>query len=646
MCGIAGYFLLNRSRRDGVTVRDMIGTIAHRGPDDEGYAFFNTTSGSRQLASGPRSHPSVKKALQANDGTRPVLPHDVAMGHCRFSIVDLSPLGHQPMIDATTGVALSFNGEIYNYIELRLDLIKRGWQFETNSDTEVLLKSYLEWGPVAFDKMNGFWAVALYDGRRRSILLARDRLGKTPLYYCVHQGVFYWSSEIKAILASTEITDHSVKRKAVMDYLILGMRDHEGTFWDDIHDFPPASYSWIKDDLSLDTTRYWSIPQRRRTPEEMPLADVQAAITDLLTDAVRIRLRVDVPVAFELSGGLDSSSLVALHASQSSTITPAYTIKNEDPEFDEEPYARSIAEHFRDRVEYRVIHASEVDFWRGADSFVYLQEEPFHSPVLYTSHTLRRIIRNDGIKVVLSGAAGDELLAGYANEYFIPYLRHLVDTAQCTKLLRELRRNTEISISNLIKSHVTKSVKAPLTSLAVRAFGIATPLDKILKVKDRPRYEPSDSGSLFTDVMVANMSSRKMYYWLRAGNKSNMGIPIEARAPFLDYRLVDLCFCLPPEYLVRDGWHKWILRDLVKGLMPTRITWRRTKMGYPFPLKSWLAGSRATVRDMLSGVDNDFVDFGKMMLYYDYLLEVNAAMLWRMISFGLWWRRIVKGESL
>ena len=641
MCAIAGYFCGHSVCRDHAQILAMTRSIAHRGPDDEGYLLAQTASGLCFDYCGEDSDARVRAQMAPLRSSADA--HNLALAQRRFAIVDPSPAGHQPMWDRERQVCVTFNGEIYNYRELRSELAALGRRCEGNSDTEVLLAAYLEWGCAALAKFNGPLALALFDRRRGALLLARDRFGKSPLYYARHAGKLLWASEIKAIQAACPEYCFPVRAQAVDDYLVHGWRDLDGTFWEGVHDFPPASFAWVGQDLTLTAETYWRLPQPA-APLSIAADEAAASLRELLADAVRLRLRSDVPIAFELSGGMDSSALVALAANGLSDRLSTYTVKCGKGELDEEPYARLVAQRYRAQLDYHVLTPAPQDFWSDADAFFLTQEEPFHSPNLHALQLQRRAIRATGTKVVIGGAAGDEALAGYATEYLLPYLRHLLGSGQWRRFWHEARMNNEIGIASLLR----RAVQDGLSNL------IGEPAAGIhLRRALGPAYR-APSGTIargnkaqdFAGRMRDNLGRCMMNYWLRSGNKTSFAIPVEARAPFLDYRLVEFALSLPPHYLIRDGWQKWLLRKAMDEQLPQEVVWRRRKQGFPFPHSAWLLQSKNIVARLLADDTCPYVDLRQLLRRYDALALNHPLPLWRLVCLGLWWQRLVEGRSI
>ena len=623
----------------------MLDSIAHRGPDDQGLFFINVRTGAALDCATSASDPRIREALP-DASMAQNFSHHLAFAHCRYSVVDLSSAGHQPMWDGSRRACVCFNGEIYNYVELRAELEEAGCKFSTRTDTEVLLAGYLQWGTGVFARLNGQWALALYDADQRILLLSRDRLGKVPLYYAAHGGRLYWASEIKAIRAACGSDAFSLRPEAVHEYVTKGWRDRDGTFWAGIDDFPPASFARIDAGLKLDFHTYWRPARERMRASDLSADEAVRSLRTLLSDALRVRSRADVPVAFELSGGIDSSVLVALHAERAERKLTTYTIRFDDPKVDEEPFARVVAASLGDRVDYRVLRAGGEDFWRNADRFVWLEEEPFHSPNLQTNQSLRARMKAEGARVVISGAAGDEVFAGYADEYLGPYLLQLAAGLRWGRFLREVSNNTEYPPT--LHNALRLAASAINPDLAAR-FAARNGEGRLLHAcYVAPGHLSSGKSTprRFDERMLANIGFAKMNYWLRSSNKANFGIPIEPRAPFLDYRVVDFAFSLPAEYLIRDGWHKWILRQTAKHLLPGQVLWRQRKAGFPFPLGGWLLASKGVVTRNLSGATCPFVDSTALFARYEEYASRAPAALWRLVSLGLWWRRVIEGRGL
>jgi asparagine synthase (glutamine-hydrolysing) len=641
MCGISGYLLTQRPEQSAERILKMTRVIAHRGPDDEGLTLFAPQQ--QQSIDVATNH--TFRITERSFGVEVSFPHQLAFGHRRFSIVDISPDGHQPFWSRDRQVCVSFNGEIYNHIELRQQLEAKGYAFETQCDTEVLVVAYLYWGVDCFQYFNGFWAISLYDARKQAVLLARDRIGVAPLYVSKTPEGLFWSSEIKGILAGLGDSSPLINEQAIQDFVVQGRRDlFDQTFYQSIATFPAASYAWLETDGSYCPQVYWHLPTERKADAQLPLQDAKAQFRSILTDALRLRARADVPVGFTLSGGLDSSSLVAL-ATQSVESLNVYTVAFPETPCNEEPFAKSVVQRFGHQINYRVLYPQDEDFFEQADTYVALLDEPFHSPTLLTDQGTMRRMAQDGIRVCITGAAGDETLAGYGGEYFAPYLMQLLRQGQLSSFTHEFASFSEHQAPEDYLKTLYRLLPDSLRQLTKPLSQVPSHLDPFLQPSlAQKTLCPS---SEIQQRLMDNMGTWLMNYWLRSGNTSFMGVPMESRAPFLDYRFVELAFMLPLGYLIRDGWLKWIMRESLQDLLPTEVLWRKTKMGFPFPLSAWLLQSQAQVMSIFQTLDCPYLNPAQLTASnYVALAQKYPTYLWRIVSLALWWKRCVMGERL
>lgn len=640
MCGITGYFSPHRQESSSDKIVNMTQLIRHRGPDDEGYVFIDVHSNIFTNAYGEDSQDSIKSQLR--DVMSIDINHNISFGHRRYAIIDLTSGGHQPFWDKDNLICVSFNGEIYNYIELRYELEKKGYKFNTTSDTEVLINAYVEWGDNCFERFNGTWALSLYDANKHMLLLSRDRIGKNPLYYTIIDDILYWSSEIKSLLSVCGDNVFSINKQAIYDFIKYGIRDLDNsTFWNEIHTLPAASYVWIDDSLNFQEYIYWKIPTKRLQTNEITLEHAKDQLRSLLTDALKIRLRSDIAVGFALSGGMDSSSLIAIYAGILKKNAVSFTVKFPQKGSNEEPFASKVAKRYENFIDYRVIEPLFSEFWMVADNYVWLIEEPFHSPNVYIEQMLQKRLKSEGFGVMINGNGGDEILAGYEHLYYSPYLDYLFHNRKLSFIIES------VSWINKDFNAFIRTLRAVL-SLAPNVKGFI----KRFMCKEnsflqnmgcvKRRHIPNN----FNDIMIGNMGQWLMNYWLRVGNKSYFAVPMETRSPFLDYRLVEFAFRLPPEYLIHNGWQKYILRKAMDDLLPKEIIWRKNKMGFPFPFHEWLDYSKPIVENNLKDIDCPYIDVKSLLGKYDHMVKKNPVLLWRYISVLLWWKRVILKEQL
>jgi asparagine synthase (glutamine-hydrolysing) len=628
MCGIVGMVDLSGATLDPALLKSMTDAIHYRGPDDEGYVLINQGTSRYQAYSGPASPESVRTALPpiaaAGD-----FAANFGLAHRRFSIIDLSAGGHQPLFSQDASCSVVFNGEIYNYIELREELEKLGVTFRSTSDTEVLLEAYRIWDTDCFSRFDGFWAVALYDFRKRRLILSRDRLGKKPLYWTQFGSRLYFASEIKSLLRVPAVSNsRKANDVAIWHWCVDGRRDLDNsTFFDGIRSLPAACWTIVDDNFPNNIQIFWEVPRERMREVDISVPEAMQLVRKTLDDAVRIRLRADVPLALELSGGLDSSTVLALAARHHSGQITTYTVKFSDPRWNEEPFARSIASRYN--TDYRVLEPEIGGFWQRIMAFTELQEEPYHSPNMQTSQMIWSLMRAAGTKVALTGAAGDEMFAGYARYYWHAQfenlshgrLGHLVDNAvHWTERQHSLSAIGREIAGMLGLRHLMRRVKSAIPALNNQYI-------KNIRMPAKQYYAAS-----LTEWLREEIVNTQIPYWLRSGEKNYMGIPFEARSPFLDYRIVEIAARMPTTYLIRHGWHKWILRKAMEDSLPAEVVWRRVKMGFPYPYEQFFAKYHGIIDLILTEARNPYINFQR----YDQL-----RMDWNAISFILWYEYFI-----
>jgi asparagine synthase (glutamine-hydrolysing) len=625
MCGIAGIIDFDHGPVAPQALLAMNRVIAHRGPDDEGYVLIDRLGSRFREYSGLGSSEGLRERMPVLSASTCNDDASVGLCHRRFSIIDLSEGGHQPFFDSERSCSLVFNGEIYNYLELRDLLSGMGVALRTQSDTEVLIEAYKQWGVECFSKFNGFWALALYDFREKRLILSRDRIGKRPFYWTRVGAQLFFASEIKALLQIPEVSARrKVNDAAIYHWLAFGQKDLDSTTcFEGIQSLPAGSWAFADPDFPNGARTFWSVPSKRLEEADISIKEAASSLRTLLEDAVSIRLRADVPLSVELSGGMDSSTLVAIAANHRCGKITTYTVRFPEKESNEEPFARSVARRYG--TEYRVLESPIASFWNHIFSFTYLEEEPYHSPNLQTNQVIWSQMRAMGTKVSLNGAGGDENFAGYSR-YYLPFqvenlLRGRFSTYMSNALRYSQGRTNIRGLYQPIMS-LARSAAHRLSSAALEnGAGIPYYLG--------PRYRTSSHASLtLSETLLSDMTNTLMPYWLRSGDRGYMGIPLEVRAPFLDYRVIELAFRLPVTYLFREGWHKWILRKAVEDILPTDVVWRRQKMGFPFPFDRFYAENQKIVDFILANAENPLLDLSQ---------RDRFRADWKTLSFILWY---------
>jgi len=635
MCGIAGYFLKEVNKHPVEDIDHLLKPIRPRGPDDEGVCLIDRVNKSHQLYRTEKTTPSVASHLASLNRDESVISHDLALIHTRYSIIDLSGGGHQPFVSRDKSVIAVFNGEIYNYLELRKELSLLGAQFKTASDSEVLVEGYCILKEKIWSRLNGFWAVALYDFRNKSVTLSRDRIGVSPLYYRQTKKGFYFASTIQSLI---NIDPHGItpQEDVIRGFIQCGVKDHdETTYYSEIKSVPSKTAVTFEPDhyifSNAEQNKYWDFPQSRLKISEISLDEAVKKYRDIFFNAVDLRLRADVKVAFELSGGLDSSSIVSAAAILRKNNITTYTAKVKDA--DEEPYARSILEKYP--VDYHVLEHIESDFKRDYQEFSNLMEEPYDNPNAYTHHQMLKLMKKNGVSVVVTGAGGDEVLAGYESSFWPKAYAQLKQEGLGSYLQADwyevCRRFKTLEMAKYTLGHY--------------AFDPFKKIGKLFNKIAEKRMDSATSTALnyHQHYQAMNFHERALYhfnvalvpFYMRSSDHFTMGIPIEHRFPLLDYRMIEFGMQLPPQYLFHGGWTKYILRKAMEPYLPKKIIWRRKKMGFTFPYAVYFLKNRNTFEPIYNDFKNAKIigeDFGS----YDELLKVNPVLLWRIISTGIW----------
>jgi len=560
----------------------------------------------------------------------------VALAHRRLAIIDLSEEGHQPMTNEDGTLWLVFNGEIYNYRELMEELIAHGHQFRSRTDSEVILHAYEEWGTGCLQRFNGMWAFALWDGRRRELFCARDRLGIKPFYYARTGDSFLFASEIKALRVHPEVGRHP-NEKMVSAFLAWGLADHtDQTMFDGVLQLLPAHYMIVGENGIVEHAAFWEVTVNPALESE-PDSDehLSRAFLSLLEDAVDLHLRSDVPVGTCLSGGLDSSTLTVLinrvlrrgspggEPPRQNTFSACF----EDKRCDESTYIDIVVESTGVRS-HRVYPAADA-IWVDIERLLYINDEPFAALTLYSQYCVMRLAR-DEVKVVLDGQGADELLAGYI-AYQYCHIRELVRGFHILRAAREtlgtLRHHSDFLSYTLTQLFARKKHRN-----LIRMEGSRT-----------PRYRGTLSEVLETDLMRANLP-----YLLHWEDRTSMAFSIEARVPFLDYRVVEFLASLPVDQKIRGGVTKFVLRKAIRGLVPEVIRCRMDKKGFATPEEVWMQGDMSEkVLEILSSEafkSRPYWDADAVAESYKAFLQGNmpySSEIWRIVCCELWLRRFI-----
>ncbi|RJQ28954.1 asparagine synthase (glutamine-hydrolyzing) [Candidatus Parcubacteria bacterium] len=624
MCGICGVFSFG-SDIDPAVVQRMNQTLYHRGPDDEGYLSADTKAGIFTPKAGKDTIAELKYRMQSIEATE--YPVNLVLGHRRLSIIDLSEKGHQPM--ARRGNWIVYNGEIYNYLELRAELSDRGHIFETSSDTEVILAAYEEWGLDCLRRFNGMWAFALWDLQRESLICSRDRFGIKPFYFASNSRFFLFGSEIKSILAS-DLIRVKANENAIFDFLMYGMVDHfQETFFKGIYRLMPGEYLTVDRVGKLLSKRWWHF-EKKAAPK-----NISGAFRELFEDSIRLRLRSDVPVGSCLSGGLDSSYVVAQMATFVKDVNTFSAVYGKGIYGDESEFIDCLVK--RTGAIHHTVIPRPRDLKEDIQKLVYHQEEPFGGTAIFAQWKVMELAKNRSITVLLDGQGADEQMGGY-HQHFGIYFSNLFKRFRWYPLTRNLIDYLRLHKNRKIFDYLIYYTLPGKMKKWSR--GMLTPLNKdfFRKYPDNlPPTYPGDMNEVFSQFVIQNLPQL-----LRFEDKNSMAFARETRLPFLDYRLVELIYSLPLEEKLGKGVTKRVMRKAMNGMVPDKIKNRHDKVGFETPEAAWF---RSELQPFISEIihskmfsDRPYWDAEAVIALYDRFLQGRGAsnIIWRFLSTELW----------
>jgi asparagine synthase (glutamine-hydrolysing) len=627
MCGIAGFADITpghgTAAADAERVRQMCDVMRHRGPDDHG-AYVQP---------------------------------GVALGMRRLSIIDLAG-GHQPVHNEDSSVHVVFNGEIYNYRELRTALESSGHRFHTASDTETIVHGYEQWGDDVFARLRGMFAVAIWDAPRRSLLVARDRAGIKPLYYAEAAGRLFFGSEAKCLLVNAEI-DRSLDPAALDHFLAYQYTPRDRAIFRGVRKLPPGHLIRLENGR-VHVRRYWRMEPRPafRGSEH----EVLDGFEELLSEAIRMHMVSDVPIGAFLSGGIDSSAVVALMAKASTRPVKTFAIGFDEPAFDERRHAARIAAHLETEHHEYVVRPDALGI---LDRLVWHFDEPFADPSAIATWYVSEIARRH-VKVVLSGDGGDELFGGY--DRYLPHPRVSAFDRRAPALGRALAAATWRVLPHGArgKNFLRHVARDPLGRyLDSVTFYHADERRALLSPDFRDALGPWESETYFraplarlqglplaTQVMALDFETYLPEDCLTKVDRMSMAHSIESRVPLLDHVVVEFAASLPAEYKIREGQQKYLLKQLVYRHVPRQLL-ERPKQGFGVPIGHWFRGSlREAFGDILGGPS------ARQRGYFDYRFvdrvlrehlsgkRDHAFRLWQLLVFELWNRQYVDANAI
>jgi len=654
MCGIAGIVNFHEPLQPEA-IRRMTDLLRHRGPNDEGFLAADVEKGVGYPLLGhesPLGGPAIETFRE---------PVSAFLGHRRLSIIDLSASGHGPMGNEDGSVWITYNGEIYNYQDLRSELQSLGHRFQSRTDTEVVLHAYEAWGVGCLSRFNGMWAFGLLDLKSKRLFCARDRAGVKPFYYRYDGRSLCFASEIKPLLAANGF--RIVPNDQLMaDYLLSGFLDHtEETFFKGIYQLRPGNYLVLENE-QVRIQPYWDLEAKEVHFDRDE--EYEEHFQELLRDSIRLRLRSDVPLGTCLSGGLDSSTIVCL-ANQlmfnGGTIDrtlvgerqKTFSSCSEIPDYDERPYIEEVVR--QTGAEKNCVFPDVKNLFHDLTNLIRHQEEPFGSTSIYAQWCVMRLARERGVTVMLDGQGGDELLAGYPPAFY-PHLRQIFKEARLLSLMEEIqglwRRRKTLPDRLLMSALISAAPSGLKTSLRkLTGHGTNWMEEGFRKRYSRrllsPRKFTHDLDNYLYQIFRETILPSLLHY----EDRNSMAFSIEARLPFLDYRLVEFAFGLPAEQKIRGGVSKAILRNSMRGVLPEAVRTRKDKMGFVTPEAIWFRTVlKNTVTEIIAS--ESFSERG-----YFNVREVKesfrrhcegkiniSATIWRWVNLELWCRTFVDQE--
>ncbi|MFZ2522316.1 MAG: asparagine synthase (glutamine-hydrolyzing) [Minisyncoccia bacterium] len=619
MCGIAGFV----GQGDVSDLEKMTASLSNRGPDDSG--------------------------LFCEDG--------VGLGHTRLSIIDLSPTGHQPMFSSDKKVGIVFNGEMYNYLELKEELRSQNYNFKSTSDTEVIIALYIKYGEKCFEKMNGMFALAIYDFEKGKLILARDRLGKKPLYWAIFDNTLIFGSELKSLLKHPSFVKE-MDPESLELYLQLDYVPTPKTIYKNVFKLEPASFLKFQNG-QYEVKKFWELGAKEE--EKISLSDAMKKLHRELQVAVKSRMISDVPLGVFLSGGLDSSTVAYYAKNAYKNDIHTFSIGFKEKSFDESKYAIKVAKYLGTTHHHKIVSAR--DCFETLDEIVEIFDEPVADASVIPTYLLSKFAK-ESVTVAIGGDGGDELFAGYP-------------TFQADKY-----HKTYLNLPSVVKKLI--SVVISLIPATDNNFGLKFKLQKFIEGIDKDRFMSHQNwlgtfsrsdlesllrsktgknlvkdylGNVLSETKIKDEDNKLLYSYMRTYmmdevlvkvDRASMFASLETRSPFLDYRLVEFVFSLPYSFKLYGFKTKFILKMLMSTKLPRSIVWRKKK-GFGIPLTKWLKGDLKEFCLSLLSKENilkqgifDYEFIEKTLNEHFSNKQDNRKKIWNLMVFQMWYRRYMK----
>lgn len=650
MCGIAGIFSKN-TNLDPQLIIKMTDIIKYRGPDGFGYLGYNSINNNY-------------KAFSSTNQLDTNLKYNLYFGHRRLSIIDLSEAGKQPMPYLDNRYWITYNGEIYNYLEIKEELKQKGYKFHSHTDTEVILASYDFWGKECLNKFNGMWAFAILDIAKSEIFCSRDRLGVKPFYYYLDNNYFAFSSEIKQLL-SLPFIKYRLNDEAVFNYFVGSAYNalNDTTFFKEIKQLEGGTF--LKINLKIfqcvNNQKYWDIDLNNKVSSDLNYEYLTDKYYELFSDSVKLRLRSDVAVGSALSGGLDSSGIVcmvdrALKKNTSYNKQKTFTSVSRNKMFDEKNYAdivisrTSVDPYFTEPSWQKLIYDYRKLIWH--------QDEPFISTSIFAGWCVSELTKSNNITVTLDGQGPDEMMGGYYP--FPSVLAEDLRTIMFNKFIKDFcgfRNKLRLSPHQILYRTFITFVNSMIpdnfrfNSNPYKNIFNKNYSDSIDKTQIINQIKIKFSNNYFDNYSYKATTINPLPGILKQVDRNSMAFSVESRLPFLDYRLVEFVFSLPMELKVNKADTKIIYRDAVKDLIPIEIFKRNTKLGFVTPEPVWIKNNLKNIflETFDSNVCSDFLDKKFLINKFNNFLkdkEPFSTIFWQVFNFLIWYNIFFENKDI
>lgn len=605
MCGIAGIILKQKVNFNlNQKIVAMTDALSHRGPDGEGFILagdqtitphFNTLKQNYNRAD---INYIPKTSVQHSD-----LNSFLAFGHRRLSIIDLSETGHQPMCNANGKTWITFNGEIYNYLEIKADLKKNGHSFISESDTEVVLAAYKEWGFNCVERFNGMWSFCIYDSEKQLCFASRDRLGVKPFYYINNNNLLAFSSEQKAFIKA-ELIAAKINNNALHNYLINGLLETNSTnFFEGINELMPGNnlvFNLKTQELKI--TTYYNLTEHiTLTNDRLSEKELIDKIAYTFENSVKLRLRSDVEVGTCLSGGIDSSALAVTISEITKQPLYCFTSIFKNQSINEEHFADSVANKIK--AKHFKVEPTLEGFLEEIDSLIYSQDVPIWDTSTYAQYKVMELAKKNNIKVVLDGQGADELFGGY-HHHFLAKWNNLFSQGHFMSGLNEILASKK-TISNPLQFFIKEKIKQ-------KKYFNKKHFEQFFKpefLKSSEIKNPSVYFNSVNEQLVEDIYQTRLKSFLKCEDRCGMWHSVESRTPFADdIELINLLFSFNGNKKIKNGVSKYLLREVVKNKLPEEIYKRYDKKGFETPMQQWMQKLRPQLLSEIKAANFDFVN--------------------------------------